>query len=86
MPSSTQADTLTRALTTGGQRSPECSQCGGLDNLQALAVAGDEDTHVEAPQGWVLNIGLPPGEQETIQELQATVSACDKEVVAAGHT
>ena len=82
MPSSTQAGTLTRALTTWGQRGPKCSQCGGLDNLEALAVAGDEDTHVEAPQDWVLNVGLPPGEQETIQELQATVSACDRGVVA----
>ncbi len=86
MLSSTQAATLTCALTAGGQRSPECGQCGGLDNLQALAVAGDEDTHVEAPRDRVLNVSLPPGQQEAIQELQATVLAFGKGVLAAGHT
>ena len=84
-PNSTQAETLTCALTARGQRSPKCGQCGGLDNLQALAVAGDEDTHVEAPRDWVLNVGFPSGEQEAIQELQATVPAFGEGVLAAGR-
>ena len=32
---------------------------------------------MEAPRDWVLDVGLPPGEQEAIQELQATMSAFD---------
>ena len=76
--SSTQAETLTCALTAMGKRSPEGGQRGGLDDLQALAVAGDHDAHVEAPRDRVLNVGLPPGEKEAIQELQATVPAFGK--------